>query len=164
MAEPGETWKTLARWTTIAVIAGIAVYPGTPDGVRVVLAVLAFVAPFAPVLALVPWYFHAVHRGLVARSKVRCAVTISGATLHVDRGERRTSHALDAVAAARLAWNDNWTESNLLEDALTLFSARGRVIERIARSSTGCDALLDELRRRGASIEQVDVSAPVYLD
>ena len=74
------------------------------------------------------------------------------------------SHALDLIARARFARNDNWTESKMLEDALGLFTAKGREIERLPESATGLDELQRELGDRGVPIEHVEVSAPAILD
>ncbi|MDI1436722.1 hypothetical protein [Polyangium sorediatum] len=52
----------------------------------------------------------------------------------------------------------------MLEDALGLFTAKGREIERLPESATGLDELQRELEARGVPIEHVGVSAPAVLD
>ncbi|MDI3284115.1 hypothetical protein [Polyangium sp. 15x6] len=126
------------------------------------MAVLLF--PVLPFLLLIPWHFIALHRGLARRSDVPCVMSLSEGVLHVQRGDERKSHALTGVARARLARNENWTESKMLEDALGLFAANGREIVRLPESATGFDELQRELDARGIPIEHVDVSAPAVLD
>lgn len=84
--------------------------------------------------------------------------------LHIQRGNKQTRHALDDITRARLARNDNWTESKMLEDALGLFAKNGRELARVPESATGFGALLIELNARKIPIEEVDVSAPTLLD
>ncbi len=129
-----------------------------------ILVIAATAAPALPFLALIPWHFIALHRGLVRRRSVLCVVSLSQGVIQVNRGDKLTSHALGIIVSARFAQNDNWTESKMLEDALGLFASDGREIERLPRSATGFDELLVELGARGIPIEQVYVSAPALLD
>lgn len=124
----------------------------------------ATAAPVLPFLVLIPWHFIALHRGLIRRGRVPCVVSLSQEAIHVERGDEPTSHALDIIARARFAQNDNWTESKMLEDALGLFASDGREIVRLPRSATGFDELLVELSARGIPIEYVCVSAPAVFD
>ncbi|HRI71206.1 MAG TPA: hypothetical protein PK156_43535 [Polyangium sp.] len=160
-----SSWKEIFA---IAAISGISlfilIYPGSPAWLRAIVLILATFGPFFPILALIPWHFIAKHRGLTSRSRIPCVVSCANGMLHVGRGNKRARHALDRVVRARLARNDNWTESNMLEDALGLFAAKGREIERVPESAMGFNALLIELNVRGIPIEQVDVSAPTMLD
>jgi hypothetical protein len=52
----------------------------------------------------------------------------------------------------------------MLEDALGLFASNGREIERLPKSTTGLDELLVELSACGIPIEDIDASAPAFLD
>ncbi|MFO0576355.1 MAG: hypothetical protein U1A78_20315 [Polyangia bacterium] len=128
-------------------------------GIMLVAAV-----PLLPILALVPWHFLALHRGLTKRLPTRCVVSLDDGSFDVIRGSTHTRHALSAIVRGRFVRNDNWTESKMLEDALGLFAARGREVVRLPESTEGLDALLAELHRRGVPIEDVSVSAPAYLD
>ncbi len=142
----------------------IALDDRTPSWLRGSLGILAMVAPLLPVLALIPWHFIALRRGLANRSSIPCEVSLSEGIIHFQRGSRRTEHALDAIARARFARNENWTESKILEDALGLFTSNGREVERLPASTIGLEKLLVALGARGIQVEQVDVSAPAVLD
>jgi hypothetical protein len=128
------------------------------------LAAVATLAPALPFLVLVPWHFIALHRGLIRRSTVPCAVVISKDAIEVSRADELSSHALGDIVRARFARNGNWTESKMLDDALGLFASDGREIERLPGSTAGLDALVTELGARGIPVEDVDVSAPAFLD
>jgi hypothetical protein len=65
---------------------------------------------------------------------------------------------------ARMARNDNWTESKLLEDALGLFAESSRELARVPESAEGFEALSAELRAREIPVDDVAVSAPAFLD
>lgn len=142
----------------------ILIYSGSPTWLRTLVLILVTFGPFFPFLALIPWHFIAKHRGLTSRSRIPCVVSCANGLLHVQRGNKHSRHALDHIVRARLARNDNWTQSNMLEDALGLFAVNGREIERIPESAMGFNALLIELNAQKIPIEQVDVSAPSVLD
>lgn len=140
---------------------------GSPMWLRVAVGVILLavtVAPAVPFLALIPWHFVALHRGLVSRGSVPCVVTVSGGVIHVESAGKLRSHALDDIVRARFVRNGNWTESKMLEDALGLFASSGREIDRLPESTTGLDELLVELGVRGIPIEEREVSAPAFLD
>lgn len=151
-----------------ALLAGlIFVDAGSPVWLRATVAVLFLavtVAPALPFLMLIPWHFIALHRGLIRRGSVPCVVSISKGAIHVERANKLSSHALDSIVRGRFARNGNWTESKMLEDALGLFVSSGREIERLPKSTTGLDELLAELNARRIPIEDIDVSAPAFLD
>lgn len=136
------------------------------NAVGSILLLLGWLGTLLPllVLGLIPWHFLALYRGLTKRTRIGCVVSLADGLLHVKRGSQHTSHALDAVARGRFARNDNWTESKMLEDALGLFSKRGRELVRLPASTEGLEALLAELRRRGIPVEDVYVSAPAFFD
>ncbi|MDC0742793.1 hypothetical protein [Polyangium mundeleinium] len=160
-----SSWKETAVSLAIgAVLLFIFLDDRFPTWLRASIGILIIVAPVLPFLVLLPWHFIARSRGLAPRSDVPCVVSLSEGGLHVQRGDKRTSHVLDLVARARFARNDNWTESKMLEDALGLFTAKGREIERLPESATGLDELQRELGARGIPIEDVEVSAPAFLD
>jgi hypothetical protein len=147
-----------------AVGLAIVLNDRSPGWLRAGVYVLAWVGPFLPLLALIPWYFIAKHRGLIPRSRVPCVVSLYEGAIHVRRGNKCSSHPLGIVVRARFARNDNWTESKTLEDALGLFAPNGREIERLPESATGLGELLIELEARGIPVEHVYVSAPAVLD
>lgn len=172
----GFPWSWKEALATLAIctvtFVGLAfVDHGSPSWLRTSVGVLVSVllmavtaAPALPFLLFIPWHFIALHRGLISRSRVPCVVSLSQEVIHIERGDKLTSHMLGIIARARFAQNDNWTESTMLEDALGLFASDGREIGRLPRSATGFDELLVELGARGIPIEYVHVSAPAVLD
>lgn len=128
------------------------------------VAALAFAAPVLPFLALLPWHFLALRRGLMPRSRGPCTVTLAHGALSVDHGATHTRCDLDEVSRARRARNDNWTESKMLEDAIGLFSAKGVEIARVPLAAAGVDELVRALDELGVPIDDVLVSAPAFLD
>ena len=159
------SWQEIVA---IVALSGIALALWAHDGsrtwLRASIIVFVSVGPFLPVLMLIPWHFIAKHRGLISRSPIPCVVSCSNGSLHIERGHKRTSHSFERIVRARLAQNDNWTESKMLEDALGLFASNGREIERLPESATGFAGLLAELHARQIPVDYVDVSAPTLLD
>ena len=164
------SWKEAVAALAVgaALLAGlIFVDAGSPAWHHVAVAVLLLavaLAPALPFLALIPWHFIALHRGLVRRGSAPCAVSISEGAIHVRRGKKLSVHALDGIVRARFVRNGNWTESKMLEDALGLFASSAREIERLPSSTIGLDELLVKLNARGIPIEDLEVSAPAFLD
>jgi hypothetical protein len=125
---------------------------------------IVVVAPALPFVALLPWYFVALRRGLISRSRGPCTVAVAHGVLRVDRGATQTRYRLAEVSRARSARNDNWSESAMLEDALGLFSAKGREIVRVPLAATGIHELVRALDELGVQIDDVLVTAPTFLD
>lgn len=159
------SWQEVVLIVVLSpLVIGVIFYEKTPSWLRMLVGALVFIGPCVPVLALVPWHFVAKHRGLVSRSQIPCNVTMDAAFLHIERGSKQVSYAWANVVRARMAQNDNWTESTMLEDALGLFDARGREIDRIPESAVGFTALVAEISAREIPLDYVDVSAPAFLD
>jgi hypothetical protein len=159
------SWKEAVAIVALSGISlVILLHDGSPTWLRAMIMLLVTVGPFLPVLALIPWHFIAKHQGLMSRSPIPTIVSYSNGVIQITRGNKRTSHPFEHIVRARLARNDNWTESTMLEDALGLFAVNGREIVRLPESATGFAALLAELNARGIPIEYVDVSAPSMLD
>lgn len=163
----GVSWSlkdVVAIVVTSGIFLFILIYNGSPTWLRIMIILLVTVGPFLPILALIPWHFIAKHQGLMSRSPIPTVVSCSNGFIQITRGNKRTSLPFEHIVRARLARNDNWTESKMLEDALGLFAANGREIERLPESATGFATVLSELDARGIPIEYVDVSAPTVLD
>lgn len=128
-----------------------------------VIAALAFFFPVLPYALLLPWHFIARGRGLIARSDLPTTLVLDGNTLVATHHKKTVRIALEQVTRARDARNDNWGESKMLVDALTLYGGRRRLL-RVPLDSNGIDALISTLQRRGVPIEYVLISAPTLLD
>lgn len=153
------------------VLGGLAVWglvaqeaPGWARWGASALALLAFLGPALPLLALLPWHVVAVRRGLIRRSRIPPAIRLDEREILVEHGGKLARCQWAEISRARRAANGNWTGSKMLEDALGLFSSNGRELLRVPLSAAGTDALLRELGTRGVPIEEVLVSAPSYLD
>lgn len=73
-------------------VAGLTV-SGVPSWLRwgsAAMVVLATLGPALPVVALIPWYFLSLRRGLIARGPHPCTVTLLGDAVLVERGPTRT--------------------------------------------------------------------------
>jgi len=159
------TWKEVVAIVAISGISlVILVHDGSPKWLRAIVTVLCTAGPFLPIFALIPWHFIAKHQGLMSRGAIPWVVSCSNGSLIVERGNKRTSHSFERIVRARMAQNDNWTESKMLEDALGLFAANGREVVRLPESATGFTSIIEELGARGIPIEYVGVSAPALLD
>jgi len=126
--------------------------------------VFAIGPPILFVLILPFWVGWSLWRGLMLRSRVPAEVQVANGVVVVSTGRRRRWALLDNVGRARLAINGNWTDSTLVEDALTLFDTKGRTLAKIPMSAWRLDELLRALRDRQIKIERVEVSAPAFLD
>lgn len=152
----------------IGVLAALLVRE-TPAWLRMVavgVVVLASLAPMLPILVLVPWHFIALHRGLVGRPAEPTTVALDDGwvifTHPAPRACRRVR--LASIHRARVARNDNWTQSKMLDDAVGLFDETRREVARIPLGSHGADELIATLARAQVPIDEVSVSAPTFLD
>jgi hypothetical protein len=156
--------------STLGVVLGaLAVYGftnGAPSWAKLVSAVLSglvLLLPVAPLLVILVDLRSALRRGLIRRGVACTVVNDAGAVAVSSRG-RTVRHPLADVGRARRARNDNWSESKLVEDALGLFSVRGRELVRVPLSASGVEALERALTDRGVPVEEVWVAAPTFLD
>jgi hypothetical protein len=114
-------------------------------------------------IALPFWIAWSVHRGLRWRTNRPVVVRLEGEHVHVVEGIRTHVVALRDVTRVRVAENSNWTESRLVDAALTLFRRR-RLLVKVPLSAAGLDVLLAALETRGVRVDHVLVEAPAYLD
>lgn len=112
---------------------------------------------------LVQWR-SSVRQGLRTRTRRAFTVRIAHDVLELRCGRTPRALPLARIARARLATNGNWTESKIVEDALSLFDARGRRVAKVPASAEGWRDLLDVLHQRGVAIEERAVDAPAFLD
>jgi hypothetical protein len=165
-----ESLREVAMGTALGIVVVVLlVSGGTPSwlrGAAGVVACLAAAAPLLPILVLVPWHFLAIHRGLTPRRTEPSAVFIrDGWVVRTGPRDGETIRIrLGAIRRARVARNDNWTASKMLDDAIGLFGSSGRELLRIPLGSQGSDDLLAVLARDGVPTEEVAVSAPAVLD
>ena len=159
------SWKEIA---TVVILATIGFFilasDAAPPWLQTGIVALLLLAPILPLLALVPWHFVALHRGLITRSRTPCLIFTSENAIHVRRGRKSSSYPLRMIARVRFARNDNWTDSRMLEGAVGLFSHDGREVARVPESASGLDDLLEILKAHQIPVETVDVSAPSVLD
>ena len=109
-------------------------------------------------------YPYAVARGLRPRTHRTFTVRIRGERLVLVEGTDRRVVAIADIAAARFATNANWTESTLVDDALTLYGVGGRRLASIPASAASFAALRALLTARRIPVEVRDVAGPAYLD
>ncbi len=129
------------------------------------LAFEILLGPGLLLVALLPWHLWSVARGLRTRSRRAWRLSLTEDQLQVWVGERlRHQWRLGAIARARYAQNANWTESTIVEDALTLYDAHGSSPMKIPASAEGFRTLLGALQRHEIPITTVQVDAPAFLD
>jgi hypothetical protein len=92
------------------------------------------------------------------------AVQLSETSVVLVRGATTRGVPWREVKRARFAQNSNWTESTLVEAALQLFGPDGKERVRVPESAQGFELLLLELKKRNVPTENVEVSAPAFLD
>jgi hypothetical protein len=168
MAYSRELWRDLAVGTMLGcMVLAALLAEGTPRWLRSVatgVVVLAMLAPLLPVLVLLPWHLIAVRRGLAPRSTTSFTLAIREGDVVITHAIKAACYPLNEVARARVARNSNWTESKMLEDALSLVDTRGRRLARVPLTAHGVEEVVGELKRRGIPIDEVEVSAPAFLD
>jgi len=133
---------------------------GLSDGITLLLLLMLGSGELLILLAMVPV---SVFQGLALRDHRPWRVAREGGVLRVSNGKRASEVALSDVRRVRWAFNGNWTESKIVEDALTLYGERGRRLVKIPGCAAGIVELRQLLRER-VHEEQVEVAAPAYLD
>lgn len=121
----------------------------------------------APLLFLVVlpfWWARSVRKGLRTRRSQPCAVQTHSDAFLVRTGAREQSFPFPSVVRCRFAINANWTESKLVENALTLFDTTGKPLVKVPSSAAGFEQLVLALKDRNIPIDKVEVDAPAFLD
>jgi len=135
------------------------------DLIAFILLVLAAGGlPLLFLLILPFWLVRSIWQGLQLRTRRSYRVEIEDDVLVVHRDDRARRIPFDDIARGRHAENGNWTESKLVDDALTLYDADGRRLAKFPAASEGFDEALEVVERRGVPVDLVVVSAPAFLD
>lgn len=160
-----DVWKDVGLGIALGGVALVGLlWSDAPTWLQVVAGLIALLATLFPVLpfaVLLPWHFVARRRGLMPRSNEPTALRVEADALIITHRGKTTRIALDEVTRVRDARNDNWTESRMLADALTLYGAKP---VRVPLDADGIDTLISTLQRRNVPIEYVLISAPTVVD
>lgn len=126
-----------------------------------VLSGLCFVFPL---LMLPTMTIHSVWAGLAMRHHIPWEISLTDSAIEARRKGRHVHLPLATIASARMVENDNWTESTVVEDALTLRDERGKRVLKVPRSARGFEELMAWIARAGLPLERVGVGGPAFLD
>jgi hypothetical protein len=117
------------------------------------------------ILAVLPiWALWSVWRGLRVRSRARWRIEATDDAFTIWNGSKPLTLRIADIGRARLARSSNWTQSRLVEDALTLVDRRGARLLKVPASAQGFTTLLEALAASAVPMSRVDVSAPAILD
>jgi len=109
-------------------------------------------------------HFRSLAKGLTIKDNLKWVILLTEDYLTVKYGKKEKRIALSSIDSAFYAYNGNWTESKVVEDALTLKDKNGKNIIKIPSSSEGINKLKEILINRLGKVSEIDVEAAAVLD
>jgi hypothetical protein len=71
---------------------------------------------------------------------------------------------INSIVKAKYAYDDGWTESKIVEDALNLFDTNNRLITKIPKTANGFKEAYSLIEAKGIKINRCVVDAPSLTD
>lgn len=110
-------------------------------------------------------YLMALNKGLVKKDKANWCVLTNDFEIKVTINEKTKSVIpFNSIAKAKYAYDDGWTESKMVEDALNLFDSRNRLLIKFPESAKGFKEAYSLIESKGIKINRCVVDAPSFLD
>jgi len=94
-----------------------------------------------PLIMLI-WRIKAIRDGLKARPKKKWLIKNYGNRIVIETRFRTMEFDISQIKWAKLAYNDNWTESVTLDDGITLYNSKKKKMIKIPMSSIGAQRVL----------------------
>lgn len=71
---------------------------------------------------------------------------------------------INSIVKAKYAYDDGWTESKIVEDALNLFDSNNRLITKIPKTANGFKEAYSLIEAKGIKINRCVVDVPSITD
>ncbi len=121
-------------------------------------------AGFMP-LGMLYVYFKGLRKGLIRKDNSTWTITYSEDAICVAKnGVAKSQVQFKNIATAVYAYDDGWTKSTLVENALSLYDRNRRLVAKFPESANGFWDVYRAIEATGVSIERIVVEAPSYLD
>ena len=111
-------------------------------------------------------YIHvaSIRQGLMKRDGAHWRIGIVKHCLQVSRNDSQRIFDIADIGSFRYAFNGNWTESSVVENALSVFDRQGRLLIKVPASAEGFDTVCTSLEAMDINFERVEVEAMAFLD
>ncbi|MFP6844138.1 MAG: hypothetical protein VB958_02880 [Thalassolituus sp.] len=122
------------------------------------------ISSFMP-LGMLWIYLMALKNGLMKKDNADWCVLEEGIEIKVIKNQKiKSVIPINSIVKAKYAYDDGWTESKIVEDALNLFDSNNRLITKIPKTANGFKEVYSLIEEKGIKINRCVVDAPSFID
>ena len=110
-------------------------------------------------------YLMALKKGLIKKDDADWYVFADDIEIKITKNNKiKSVIPTNCIAKAKFAYDDGWTESKLVEDALNLFDASNKLIAKLPKTANGFKEVYSLIESKGIKISRCVVDAPSFID
>jgi len=128
------------------------------------IAFFILLTSFMP-LGMLWVYLMALKKGLMKKDKADWSVLADDIEIKVTKNRKiKSVIPINSIIKAKYAYDDGWTESRIVVDALNLFDSNNRLIAKIPKTANGFTEAYSLIKSKGIEINRCVVDAPSLTD
>jgi hypothetical protein len=110
-------------------------------------------------------YLMALKKGLIKKDEADWCVLADDVEIKITKNKKiKSVIPINSIIKAKYAYDDGWTESKLVEDALNLFDSSNRLIAKFPKTANGFKEAYNLIESKGIKINRCVVDAPSLID
>lgn len=110
-------------------------------------------------------YLMALKNGLIKKDRADWCVHVDEIAIKITKNKKiKSVIPINRIVKAKYAYDDGWTESKVVEDALNLFDSRDRLLAKLPKSANGFKEAYSLIESKGVKINRCVVEAPSLMD
>ena len=130
----------------------------------IAIAFHMFAFSFLP-LGMLCVYLLALKKGLIRKDRADWCVVYNDYEIRVTRNKIiKSVIPFNSIVKAKYAYDDGWTESKVVEDALNLFDSNNKLLAKFPKTAKGFKETYRLIESKGISINRCVIDAPSLID
>lgn len=128
------------------------------------IALFILLSSFMP-LGMFWVYLMALKKGLMKKDKADWCILADDMEIKITKNKKiKSVIPINSILKAKYAYDDGWTESKVVEDALNLFDSNNKLIAKFPKTASGFKEVYSLIESKGIKINRCVVDAPSFTD